>query len=275
MTVKTAILATQPASYWPLDDAAGTSCHDEMGLHDASVPAAGVTLAAIPFGAIRAPFFDGALGSRLTIESDPRYSQPFANALSVAVWICPLALDNANVAGTSDQYVHVLEKAVAPSSDVEWAMRFYNQTNPTRHSRLSFYTFNLGSPAGKGAGAYMEFGVSANDATPIQAGNWIFLIGQAEPWIAPDDLTTGCVLWKQNVEAARIPQDKYEYPEFHVHPQAGAGPLGVGGTQDTGFKGSIAHLAIWNRLLSQDEIASIWTEGDAELKATPMYHSFA
>jgi len=275
MAVKTAILATQPTSYWPLDDAAGTSCHDEIGLHDASVPAAGVTLAAIPFGAIRAPFFDGALGSRLTIDSDSRYSQPFANALTVAVWICPLTLDNANVAGTSDQYVHFLEKAVASSSDVEWAMRLYNQTNPTRHSRLSFYALNLGSPAGKGAGSYMEFGVSTNDATSIQVGNWVFLVGQAEPWIAPDDLTTGCVLWKQNVEARRIPQDKYEYEEFHVHPQAGAGPLSVGGSQDTGFKGPIAHLAIWNRLLSQDEIASIWAEGDAELRATPMYHSFA
>ena len=38
MTVKTAILATQPTSYWPLDDAAGTSCHDEIGLHDAVRP---------------------------------------------------------------------------------------------------------------------------------------------------------------------------------------------------------------------------------------------
>jgi hypothetical protein len=64
-------------------------------------------------------------------------------------------------------------------------MRLYNQTNSTRHSRLSFYAFNLGSPAGKGAGSYMEFGVSANDATSIQAGNWVFLIGQAEPWIGP------------------------------------------------------------------------------------------
>src|SRR5258708_4730096 len=274
MAVKTEILASKPRGYWRLADAADASCHDEMGLHDASAPAAGVTLAAIPFGAIRVPFFDGALGSRLTIDSDPQYSQPFANALTVAVWICPLALDNANVAGTTDRYVHFLEKAVATSTDVEWAMRLYNQTNPTRHSRLSFYAFNLGSPAGQGAGSYMEFGVSANDATPIEAGNWVFLVGQAEPWIAPDDLTTGCVLWKQNVEAKRIPQDKYEYANFHVHPQAGAGSLSAGGTQETGFKGSIAHLAIWNRLLSQDEIASIWAEGDAELRATPMYHSF-
>ena len=121
----------------------------------------------------------------------------------------------------------------------------------------------------------MEFGVSANDATPIEAGHWVFLVGQAQPWIAADDMTTGCVLHKQNVAAKRIPQDKYEYEEFHVHPQAGAGPLSVGGSQDTGFKGPIAHLAIWNRLLSQDEIASIWAEGDAELRATPMYHSFA
>lgn len=275
MAVKTAILATQPTSYWPLDDAAGSSCHDETGLHDASAPAAGVTLAAIPFGAIGTPLFDGALGSRLTIDSDPRYSQPFANALTVAVWICPLSLDNVNVAGTADQYVHFLEKAVTPSTDVEWVMRLYNRTNPTRHSRMSFYTFNLGSPAGRGAGSYMEFGASANDAIPIEAGHWVFLVGQAEPWIAADDLTTGCVLHKQNVAAKRIPQDKYEFPDFHVHPQAGTGPLSVGGTRSSGFKGSIAHLAIWNRLLSQDEIASIWVEGNAELRATPMYHSFA
>ena len=275
MDVKTAILATQPTSYWPLDDVAGSSCHDEMGLHDASVPPAGVTLAAIPFGTIRTPFFDGALGSCLTIDSDPQYSQPFANALTVSVWICPLALDNVNVAGVADQYVHFLEKAVTPSTDVEWAMRLYNQTNPTRHSRLSFYTFNLGSPAGKGAGSYMEFGISTNDTTPIEAGHWVFLVGQAEPWIAADDLTTGCVLCKQNVAAKRIPQDKYEYRDFHVHPQAGTGPLSVGGTQETGFKGSIAHLAIWNRLLSPDDIASIWAERAAELRATPMYHRIA
>ena len=144
MAVKTAIVATQPSSYWPLDDAAGSSCHDETGLHHASAPPVGVTLAAIPFGAIRTPFFDGELGSCLTIDSDPQYSQPFANALTVAAWICPLALDNTNVAGTADQYVHFLEKAVTPSTDVEWAMRLYNQTNPTRHSRLSFYARNTG-----------------------------------------------------------------------------------------------------------------------------------
>ena len=111
MSVKDAIIATQPTSYWPLDDVGGSSsCHDEMGLHDASLPVAGVTLSVLPFGAAQAPFFNGALGSVITIPDDPHYSQPFANALTVATWLCPLALNNANVVGGQDKYVHYVEK---------------------------------------------------------------------------------------------------------------------------------------------------------------------
>lgn len=273
MSIKDTILNTQPTSYWPLDDLGGSSCHDEIGLHDASAPAQGVTLAAIPFGASQAPFFDGALGSFLTIDNDPKYSQPYANALTVGAWVCPLALDNANTTGTKDQYVHFVEKAVGPSTDVEWALRFYNQTNPTRHSRLSFYTFSLGSPAGEGNGSYMEYGVSSNDETPIELGKWVFVTGEAEPWISPADQTKGCILWKQAVEAKRSSGDKYGV--YHVRPQHGAGPITVGGMQTTSFKGAIAHVAIWNRQLSLAEVASIWTAGSSDLSNTAMYHSYA
>lgn len=130
MSLKSTILSAQPTSYWPLDDLDGSSCHDEMGLHDALVPAQGLTLAVIPFGASRAPFFDGGLGSYLSIKDDPQYSQSHADALTVAAWICPLALDNALTAGTKDQYVHYIEKAVGPSTDVEWALRLYTARRP-------------------------------------------------------------------------------------------------------------------------------------------------
>jgi hypothetical protein len=272
MSIKDTILNTRPTSYWPLDDLAGSSCHDELGLHDAAAPAHGVSLAVIPFGASQAPYFDGALGSFLTIGSESQYSQPYANALTVAAWVCPLALDNANTDGTIDQYVHFVEKAVGPSTDVEWALRFYNRTNPARHSRLSFYTFNLGSPAGKGNGSYMEYGHSENDETSIELGKWIFVVGQAEPWISPTDLSTGCILWKQAVEAKRQLADKYG--EFRVHPREGSGLITVGGTKKTGFKGAIAHWAIWNRVLSAPEIASIWSAGANDLRNTAMYHSY-
>ena len=114
MSIKDTILSTLPTSYWPLDDLDGLSCHDEMGLHAASMPTQGVTLAVIPFGTSQVPYFDGALGSFLTIYNDLKYSQPHANALTVAAWICPLALDNANTTGTADQYVHFVEKAAGP-----------------------------------------------------------------------------------------------------------------------------------------------------------------
>ena len=273
MSVKHAILASQPTSYWPLDDLIGSpSCHDEMGLHDASLPLAGVTLSVLPFGTSQVPFFDGALGSVLTIPDDKRYSQPFSNALTVAVWLCPLALNNANVVGEQDKYVHYVEKAVAQSVDAEWALRFYNQQNKTRHSRLSFYTFNLGSPTGEGNGSYMEYGVSKNDETPIELGQWVFVVGEAEPWISPADLSTGCALWKQGVAAKRETPDKYG--DFGVYPQHGSGSITAGGSQETGFQGAVAHLAIWNRLLSSDEIASIWGAGVSDLRTCAMYHSF-
>ena len=274
MGLKTATLDTGPTSYWPLDDALSGSCHDETALHDAMMAGAGVKLAAIPFGASSAPFFDGEIGSVLSVVDDAQYSQPYANALTVAAWICPLALDNAQTAGSRDQYVHFLEKAVNPTTEVEWAMRLYNKTNPNRHSRLSFYTFKLVSPPGEGNGSYMEYGVSTNDVAPVDMGGWLFLVGQAEPWISDTDLTTGCVLWKQGLQAVRSPADKYEHPPYNVHPQHGSGPISIGGTCSTGFKGSIAHVAIWNRLLSPDEIASIWTAGQTELRDTPMYHSY-
>jgi hypothetical protein len=271
MSVKDAILTTQPTSYWPLDELNGTSCQDTMGLHDAALPRQGVTLAAIPFGAAQAPFFDGALGSVLTIKSDPQYSQPHANALTVAAWVCPLALDNTHTTGTKDQFVHYVEKAVDASTDAEWALRLYNQTNPKRHSRLSFYTFNLGSPTGEGNGSYMEYGRSSNDETPIELGKWVFVVGQAEAW-SPTDHTTGCILWKQGVQAQRVDADRYF--DYQVHPQQGSGNITVGGMQTTGLKGALAHVAIWNRLLTAAEIASIWTAGASDLSNTPMYHSY-
>jgi hypothetical protein len=46
------------------------------------------------------------------------------------------------------------------------------------------------------------------------------------------------------------------------------------GTNSSGLRGSIAHIAIWNRLLSSAEIASMWTAGQIELRSTPMYHSY-
>ena len=140
----------------------------------------------------------------MTIPDDPHYSQPFANALTVATWLCPLALNNANVVGGSGQVCPLRRKGgFGVGRRRVGAQILQGLQNKTRHSRLSFYTFNLGSPTGEGNGSYMEYGVSKNDETPIELGQWVFVVGEAEPWISPSDLSTGCALWKQGVAAKR------------------------------------------------------------------------
>jgi len=44
----------------------------------------------------------------------------------------------------------------------------------------------------------------------------VFVVGEAERWISPMDLSTGCALWKQGVAAKRELADKYG--DFGVHP---------------------------------------------------------
>ena len=266
MTLNSTILDTSPTSYWPLDDALGSALlHDECGLHDGEP--AGVDLAEVPFGAARMPHFDSRLGNGITIPDDERYSQPYANALTVACWVAPSALDFRYTDGSTDQYVHFIEKAVDYTHDAEWAFRLYDATNPARHSRLSFYLFNLGHPTGKGAGAYMEYGPSSNDQVPVRARRWLFLVGQGEGWVDGEEQSRGATLYKQGVMAERSPGDKYNNPpEWNVHPQHGPGVITLGGSiGKTAFCGAIGHVAVWNRLLAADEVAGMFAAGQAEL----------
>ena len=266
MSLKSAVLGTSPTSYWPLDDAVGSAqMHDERDRHHGEP--AGADLAEVPFGAARMPHFDGRLGKVITIADDELYSHEHANALTVACWVAPSALDFRYTQGMTDQYVHFIQKARDYTHDVEWAFRLYNATNPERHSRLSFYLFNLGHPTGKGAGAYMEHGRSENDVVPVRARRWLFLVGQGEGWIDGTERCRGAVLYKQGVMAARSPGDKYNNPsDWNVRPQHGPGVITLGGSiGKTAFCGANGHVAVWNRLLGPDEVARMFAAGQAEL----------
>src|SRR5690348_14827327 len=114
MGLKNAILDLEPTSYWPLDDAPTASAvRDEKSRHDGALPASGVTLGSVPFGTSFAPLFDGEVGSLILVPDDDRYSHTFANALTVACWICPQSLNFAHTDGSVDHYVHFLNKAVS------------------------------------------------------------------------------------------------------------------------------------------------------------------
>ena len=95
----------------------------------------------------------------------------------------------------------------------------------------------------------------------------VLLVGQGERWIDDVDDSTGAVLYKQAVQAVRSPGDKYNNPpSWNVHPFGGTGRIAIGGSiGKTAFRGAIAHVAIWNRLLTNNEVDRIWSEGLAEL----------
>ena len=261
------IRGLQPTSYWPLDEAAGSpTVRDDKNLHTGAV-GPGVTLGAVPFGSGRAPFFNGELGSLIKIPDDEKYSHTFQNAITVAAWICPSLLDFRHTQGKDDQYVHFLERAKGRNVGVEWAMRLLNQKS-TLPSRMSYYLFNSISPPGLGAGAYMQCGVSQNDHAEIKVGDWYFAVGQGEPWIDGYSTETGAIFFKQGVQAERTGGDKYNNPRWNVRPHHALAEIAIGGSIDaSAFEGSIAHVAIWNRLLTPAEVDQIWCAGVSELKA--------
>lgn len=276
MSLKQTIMGTAPTSYWPLDEAAGSAnFRDERGLHDGVPSASGVELAAVPFGAARMPRFDGELGSAITIPDDALYSHAHANALTVACWVNPSVLDFRHTQGSNQQYIHFIEKACTYVKNVEWAFRLYNATNPDKKSRLSFYLFNLKNPPGYGAGAYMEYCHSLNDCVPVEAGRWLFLVGQGESWIDETEECHGAIFYKQGVQAKRSSGDKYNHPNpdpnspsWNVRPQHGPGVITIGGAVGkTAFCGAVGHVALWNRLLTDAEVTDIFAAGRDELTA--------
>ncbi len=113
----------------------------------------------------------------------------------------------------------------------------------------------------------MEYGVSPNDPVPVRTQRWLFLVGQAEPWLNPGEQGQGTRFYKQGVIAKRSSGDKYNNPpHWNIQPQHGPGVITLGGSlEKTAFCGGIAHVAIWNRLLASEEIAQIFAAGTAEL----------
>lgn len=272
MSLSKAILDTWPTSYWPLDDGAGSeTVRNVKNLHSGTVPASGVTLSTVPFGKSLMPLFDGTKESLIKIPDDDCYSHIFRNSLTVACWICPHALTFRNTDGTAEQYVHFIDKGKTFCTESEWAMRLFCE-GKTKSSRLCFYLFNNEIPhtPNLGAGAYMEYGGSTNDNTKVEIGKWLFVVGQGEPWVSGTDKTTGAKFFKQGNEGVPTVGDKYNAAGWNIVPWNGDGGIAIGGSiKKTAFFGSIAHVAVWNRLLRNIEITDIWTAGLDELLTVP------
>ena len=112
--------------------------------------------------------FDGAK-DYIEIPDDIGFSVATTGTLTVAAWMRPDVLTFPNSEGTG--YVHWMGKGGLDQQ--EWTFRMYNETttdNPPRPNRISFYVFN--PQGGKGVGSYFQ--------EPVQAGEWIHVVGIAD-----------------------------------------------------------------------------------------------
>jgi hypothetical protein len=172
-------------------------------------------------------------GDRTYIEipNHPDFSVPTTGELTISAWIKPETLTFLKTEGTG--YVHWLGKG--ESGQQEWTFRIYSQGNAeNRQNRISFYVFN--AAGGEGIGSYFQ--------DELQPGEWIHVVATV------DDRQTS--IYRDGIKRDR---DLYI---GQITPQTGNAPVRIG-TRDfkSFFQGGIREVRVWNRCLTDDEIANL------------------
>ncbi len=176
--------------------------------------------------------FDGAQ-TYIEVPSSTDFSMAVNSALTVSAWIRPETLLFASTEGTG--YVYWLGKG--EQGQHEWAFRMYSQDNTEdRGNRISFYVFN---PVGR-------HGVGSHFQDELQPGQWIHVVGAADnerTYIYRDGVKRDSDVYKGKIIL-----------------QAGEAPLRIGTRNlNSFFEGEIRAVRIWNRLLTDTEVAGLYS----------------
>lgn len=229
--------------------------------------------------------FDGNPGNYVEIPDPGTETPDFSvgpKGLTVSAWIRPDTLCFSNTDGKG--YVHWMGKGcrwvnalgrccqinpqglcVEPGSQpqFEWTMRMYSQDNGEgRDNRTSIYVFNL--EGGEGIGSFFQ--------ETLEPGEWIHVVGVIEP---VDAAGSGRVRIYQNGIfrkcdqytgvsdpdgfCQRVPPPP---PPRDISPMQGPAPLRIGHRDRLSFfRGGIARVRIWKRVLQGTEVADLYFRG--------------
>jgi hypothetical protein len=251
------ILADQPVGFWDIS-AMDTNEPDLTGNGNNGSYINGLPgIVSMPNGDIAADF-DGS-SQYLTVMSDPggAFSIPnTTNTMTWEAWIRPDVLDFPNENGG---YVAYMGKCEHYSPTCEWEARMYGMSTD-RPNRLSAYAFN--PTAGLGSGA--DWQPVANLFQPYQ---WLHVVAEYTLLSQPDvclnsdvypgsiEIWVNGVKWNQSFHGQTGCMSQYQ-----VNPQANNSPLNIGTmAKDSWFQGAIGKVAIYNYLLTQDQITNHYT----------------
>jgi hypothetical protein len=171
----------------------------------------------------------------IEIPSHSDFSVTTTGELTIAAWITPETLTFPNIEGTG--YVHWLGKGEIGQQ--EWTFRIYSQGNTeNRQNRISFYVFN--AEGGQGIGSHFQ--------DLLEPGERIYVVATVDHQ-------------KTSIYRDGIKRDSDIYTG-QITPKAGNAPVRVG-TRDFNsfFKGQIYEVRFWNRCLTDNEIANLFSTG--------------
>jgi hypothetical protein len=220
-------LATDPTVYWPLHEPAGPTAFDYTGANNATYSSSGVAYGVPgPVGSV-AVSLDGADGTKIVAPYSAALnpSGPF----TVECWINP-----ANT--TSGSRVLVIDmingQNLANTGDRSgWAFR---QSGAT----LQFLIGDDSIPNG-------GYSLTATTPAVLTAGSWQHVLATY------DSATTNVSIWVNGSSVLSQTGPKQLFPNFAAPTMIG--DRGYGGWR---YNGSIAHVALYNRLLTAQEIQS-------------------
>lgn len=189
--------------------------------------------------------FDGSNTNYVEVPDTADFSVDTTGGLTISAWLRPDALTFEHTEGSlpDQQFVHWLGKG--SSGRQEWVFRMYSLGDPAgpRENRISFYVFDGNTPPPiRGCGSYFQ--------DPVQIGQWIHVVGVA------DNSAMTTTIYKDGV-----PRNTNSYDGI-VTPQHGTAPLRMG-TRDFAsfFRGALAEVRVWNRVLGDQEIADLYFLG--------------
>ncbi len=252
-TYDTAVLSASPVLYLTMQSpTAGTesdkSGHGMTGTYKGGAPAQ----ATMPNGDTAAAF--NGSSQYLTVPSNASLSVSTAHKLTWEAWIRPDTLQFPTA--SSDGYIDWMGKCDQYSPTCEWEARMYNSsTAQGRPNRLSAYVFN--PSAGLGSAADWQPATNV-----ISAGKWLHVVAEYDTTTTPAGCSSaypGSInIWVNGVKqslADHLPTGCMS--QYKIVPKASNSPLTIGTMAfDTWFKGAVGKVAVYNRLLTQAEIAS-------------------
>jgi Concanavalin A-like lectin/glucanases superfamily len=246
------VLCDAPVGFWAMRSGSATEPDLTKQGHDGSYRGGTPVTVKLPNADLAADF-DGQK-QFLTIPSAAAFSIPTTGELTWEGWLNPALLEFPNNSGG---YVDWLGKCAEYGPTCEWEGRMYNTTNSqARCNRLSAYAFNPEANLGSGAFFQTECGT-------VKARDWYYVVGEYTLHAWPKACTNAAQfpgsieIWVNGVKWQQASHgDTGCMGQYEVVPKANDSPINVGTMAgDAWFQGGIGKLAIYDHLLTQEQIA--------------------